>query len=240
MKKIKILGIITMIFLVLIIAVFAVLALFGILKIETGEDGKTEISFAPLEEKNEFLEWQTSETEGDRTAVIKTEKGEIKIKLSETAAAEKFIELKNSGAFRNAEFSVLAENMFIQSTVPGENFEAEQNEFAAINGAVAFVMEKEKAAPSFVLITAEKLSGNSSAFLKNGAFDSERAGIYEKFGGIPEYEGKILVFGQVVSGMETVLEIAEKENSGYTGGYLAAEPEKIISLEISEPLPDEQ
>ena len=40
--------------------------------------------------------------------------------------------------------------------------------------------------------------------------------------------------------METVLEIAEKENSGYTGGYLAAEPEKIISLEISEPLPDEQ
>ena len=211
MKKIKILGIITMIFLVLIIVAFTVLALFGILKIETGEDGKTEISFAPLEEKNEFFEWQTSETEGDRTAVIKTEKGEIKIKLSETAAAEKFIELKNSGAFKNAEFSVLAENMFIQSTVPGENFEAEQNEFAAISGAVAFVMEKEEAAPSFIIITAEKLSGNSSAFLKNGAFDSERAEVYEKFGGIPEYEGKILVSARSFPEWKRFLKLRKKK-----------------------------
>lgn len=235
MKKIKTLGVITIFFLVFAIIVLTVLSLLGILKIETGENGKSEIVFTPAEKKNEFMEWQTSETEGDRTATIKTDKGNIEIKLSDSAAAEKFIELDNAGTFEGAEFSVLAENMFIQSKVSGENFETEQTEFACINGAVAFVMEKGEANPSFFIITADELSGSSSAFIKNSGFDSERTETYENFGGIPEYEGKVLVFGMVVSGMETVLEIAGGENSGYTGGYLAAEPVKINSVEISYP-----
>lgn len=236
MKKIKTLGIITMIFVVLIIAVFAVLALFGVFRFETDpESGKSEITFEPIDNRNPAFVWQTSETEGDITAVIKTEKGNIEIKLGDCAAAEKFVSLDNEGAFENAEFSVLAKDMFIQASVSGENFELEQTEYLPLCGAVAFVMDGEKAAPSFVIITAEELSGSSRAFLSNNNFGEEKTGFYKNFGGIPEYEGKIIVFGTVTSGFETLEKISSGENSGYTGGYLAAEPVKINSVEISFP-----
>ncbi len=235
MKKIKTLGIVTMIFLLLIIVVFTVLAAFGFLRIETDSEGHSEIIFTPLEEKNDLFEWQTSKTEGDITAAIKTDAGKILIKLGDCAAAEEFIKLDNSGAFENTEFLTLAENMFIQTGVYGESFETEQNGFACINGAVGFVMDEVKAAPSIVIITAEKLSGASSAFLKNNRFNEEKTDLYAEFGGIPEYEGKIIIFGMVVSGTETIEKIASGENSGYTGGYSALEPVKINSVEISYP-----
>ncbi len=235
MKKIKTLGIITMVFLVLIIAAFALLAALGILKIETDEEGKSEIIFTPAENKNEFLIWQTSETEGDVTAVFKTDLGNFEVKLGNCAAAEKFIELDNAGIFDGMEFSVLAENMFIQTAVSGESFSAEKTEFAAINGAVGFVFEDEKAAPSLVIITAEKLSSVSKAFLSESGFDKERTAIYEKFGGVPELSEKVLVFGMVVSENGVIERISNSENSGYAGGYSPLEPVKINSVEISFP-----
>ena len=235
MKKLRTLGIVSTVILVFVLAVFALLAALKIFKIETNENGKTEIIFTPLENKNPDYIWQTSETEGDITAVIKTEEGKFEIKLGDCAAAEKFIELDNSGAFENAEFSVLAKDMFIQASAEGEGFLAEETGFACINGAVGFVMEDENAYPSFVIITAEELSGNSYAFIKNSGFDEEKTKLYESFGGIPEYEGKILVFGMVTSGFKTVEKIASGENSGYTGGFSAVSPVKINSVEISFP-----
>ncbi len=233
MKKIKTLGIVSMIILVLIMAVFAVLAALGIFKIETDENGKSEIIFTPL--KNEFFEWQTSETEGDITAVFKTDAGNFEVKLGDCSAAEKFIELDNSGNFDGMEFSVLAENMFIQSSLSGEGFSMEENEFACIKGAVGFVFEDEKAFPSIVIITAEELSNVSEGFLSQSGFNEERTEIYKNFGGIPEYEGKIIVFGMVSSGNEVIEKIAKGKSSGYTGGFSALEPVKINSVEIFYP-----
>ena len=235
MKKIKILGIVSTIFIILIMAVLAVLAAFGFFSYETDPEGKTEIILNPIENKNPEYAWQISETGGDITAVIKTSAGDIEIKLADCAAAEKFIGLDNSGAFENAEFITLAENMFIQTGTYGESFPLEQNGFACINGAVGFVMEGENAAPSLVIITAKELSGNSSAFIEKSALDKEKAKLYEEFGGMPEYEGKIAVFGMVLSGTEVIESIASGETSGYTGGYSALEPVKIISVEISYP-----
>lgn len=235
MKKLRILGIVTMAFLVLVIAVFAVLAAIGIFKIKTDESGKSEIIFTPAENKNEFLKWQISETEGDIIAVFKTDAGKFEVKLSDSSAAEKFIELDNAGTFDEMEFSVLAENMFIQSSLSGESFSAEKNEYACLNGAVGFVFEKGEAAPSIVIITAKELSGTSKAFLSESAFDEGRKTTYEKFGGVPELEEKVLVFGMVVSGSDVIEEIKNGENSGYTGGFSALEPVKINSVEISFP-----
>ena len=88
---------------------------------------------------------------------------------------------------------------------------------------------------AFSKISFVSTSGNSSAFLKNSGFDEEKTRLYESFGGIPEYEGKILVFGMVTSGFKTVEKIASGENSGYTGGFSAVSPVKINSVEISFP-----
>ncbi len=235
MKKIKILAIVSTVFLVLIIAIFAVLAALGIFKIETDESGKSEIIFTPAEIKNKSLEWQTKETEGDVTAVFKTTAGKFEVKLSGFAAAEKFIELDNAGIFEGMEFSVLAENMFIQTSPSGESFSLEKTDLVPINGAVGFVYEEEKAYPSLVIITAKELSGISEGFLLGSGFDEEKTGVYKTFGGVPELEGKIIVFGMVSSGAEVIEKISGGENSGYTGGYSPLEPVKINSVEISFP-----
>ena len=232
MKKLKTLGIITMAVLIVIMAAFAIMAALGIFKIKTDETGKSEIIFSPLENKNEFLSWQTEETEGENVAVFKTDAGDFEVKLADCAAAEKFIELDNAGTFDGMEFSVLAENMFIQSSLSGEGFAAEKNEFACIEGAVGFVFEDEKAFPSLVIITAEKLSSVSKGYLKESGFDEERTKVYESFGGVPEYEENLIVFGKISSGKEVVKAISEGKNSGFTGGYSALEPVKINSVEI--------
>lgn len=232
MKKIKILGIATIAVLLLSLIGFTVLSLLGILSFEETLDGKREIIFTPAGEKNSGPEWQTSETEGDTKAVIKTSLGDIGIKLGNCAAAEKFVELCEKGAFDDSGFSVLADGMFIQTFGEGEDFEIEENGYGCFFGAVGFVLDEKTASPSFFIITAEELSAPSVGFINESGFDPERAEFYKNFGGIPEYEGKTVIFGQVVSGMETVMKIAEKEDSGYVGGYEALEPEKIESIKI--------
>ena len=232
MKKLKTLGIITMAVLIVLMAAFAIMAALGIFKIETDETGKTEIIFSPAESKNEFLAWQTSETEDKAVAVFKTDAGDFKVKLADCAATEKFIELDNAGTFDGMEFSVLAENMFIQTSLSGEGFAAEKTEFACIEGAVGFVLEDEKAFPSLVIITPENLSSVSKVYLKESGFNEERKKVYESFGGVPEYEENLVVFGMVISGKDTVKAISEGKNSGFTGGFSALEPVKINSVEI--------
>lgn len=209
MKNIRILGIIAAAVLLIIIVLFAAFAFFGVFTGKIPENKLPEISVEPSGEMISPSLWQTSETAGDITATVKTGLGDIVIKLGSCPAAEKFIELDNSGVFEGAGFDILAKDMFIQTGFDGEGFYADKTEYSCIKGAVGFVLEDEKAYPSLFIITGEDLSS--------------------------EYDGKTLVFGQVVSGMETVLAIEEGESSGYAGGYLAKEPVKINSIEISYP-----
>lgn len=232
MKKIKILGIATTIVLVLSLISFTVLSLLGVLSFEETPDGKKEIIFTPSGGKYSGLEWQTSKTEGDDMAVIKTELGEIEIKLGNCTAAEKFIELCEEGAFNGSEFSVIADKLFIQTPSVGDDFLAGESPYGCFYGAVGFVIDEETASPSLFIITTEDISGPSVGFMTESGFDEEKAQFYKDFGGIPEYEGKTVIFGQVTSGTEALMKIAAKENSGYVGGYKALEPEKINSIKI--------
>ena len=228
MKKQKTLGIVFAMILVLIISAMAALAFFGIFS-EKPEEGET-ILIQEEKFKNKNLEWQVKETEGDKILTLSTEQGEIAIKLFDCAATEKFIELNNSGAFDSAEFTVIAEG-FIQTGVYGESFAAEKTDLAVINGAFGFVMDEKNSAPSLIIITADELSGMSSALLGKNGFDEERASLYKNFGGFPEYENAVNIFGMVIDS-DALSKIAKAENSGYTGGFSASEPIAINSITI--------
>lgn len=232
MKNIKILAITTMITLILCLAVFTVLSLLGVFSLERTGDGKTEIIFTPSGGKYSDLEWQTAETSGDDIAVIKTALGDIEMKLGDCAAADKFIELCEAGAFDKSDFSVIADKMFVQTVGEGEDFSIEQSPYGCFFGAVGFVLDEETASPSFFIITAESANGPSVGYMTENGFDEEKIQFYKDFGGIPEYEGRTVIFGQVISGTEVLMKIAAKENSGYVGGYKALEPEKINSIKI--------
>lgn len=232
MKSIRILGIITMLLLVLMVIAMALLVVFGVIKISPKEDGTgNEIIFSPIAEKSNFR----IPADAKNTAVIKTELGDITLRLSESSASEEFIALDNFASFDGAEFSVAADNMFIQSNISASAFSVEKTGFACIGGAVGFIMNEEEVTPSFVIITNKELSGLSKAYIKEQAFDEEKAALYNDFGGMPEYEEKLNIFAEVISGFDVIEKIAAKNNSGYTGGYVIEEPVKILSVEIIYP-----
>ncbi len=203
MSKIKIIGIITAVLVIFLIAAFAFAMLFG----SSGNDENiiNKEMFIP---KNS-VKWQQSETTGEIKAVFKTEKGDFELKLAECDAAEKFIELVSADVFDEADFPVLAENLFIQTGICGEPFSAAENKMACIRGAVGFIVDDGETYPGLVIITAEDLS--------------------------EELEGKVTVFGQIIAGIENVDDIAFSENAGYTGGYSAMESIMINDIEIVYP-----
>lgn len=228
-----------------VIIALAALAVSGVIKLDKpASGGKVESSASestPVsvdEEKSKDLEWQAApaaEAE-DVTAVIETEAGSFVLKLYSGAAAERFAELAEGGSFASAQFATLAENMFVQCpALSAETFGAEQNELACVYGAVGFAMDGGEISDSLFVVTAKSLSGMSSAYISEHAFSSERASLYESFGGMPEYEGKVMIFGQIVSGFDVLDSIAAGKTSGYTGGYTAENPVKILSVTVNRP-----
>lgn len=232
MKKLKTLGIATIIALLLVTIIITALSL---LKIITPQKPKTDndnLIFSPLENRNPIFLWQTEKNMDDVNVILKTDKGNIKIRIANCDAGEKFLSLCKNNAYGNSEFTKAAENLFIECFTEGESFSTEKTEYAAIKGAVAFIMENENAVPSFVIITADELSQISKSFLEESDFESERKELYENYGGVPEYEGKIIVFGMVDFEDETVEKIESQNNLGYTNGFYLKEPVKINSVEI--------
>ena len=236
MKKLGVFAVIVMILVCAAALAVAVMSFLG-----GGESPVRDILGGVLIEKeqNPKLTWQTGETEGDVTAVIKTDLGEIVFKLDGSKAAERFIE--SAGDFGGASFETVAENLFIQVPALTKNAgEYEENELGCFYGAVGFVSEDGKVSDSLVIITAKELSGISKAYVSGENFDLERGEFYESFGGVPEYEGKIQVFGQVIDGFGVLEKIAAAETSGYTGGYAAENPVEIISVTVRYPKPEGQ
>ena len=232
MKKLRILAVITTIILIFFIIAAALLAYFGIFSFSAeNPDISEEIILTPEEAKEIYLVPEDFAIK----AKIKTSCGNMVISLSDTAAAEKFISLANEKTFDGAEFSVLAENMFIQTKTEGENFSTEKTDFACLYGTVGFAMDSDMASPGFFIITNSDLSGISKAYMQSENFQPEKAALYEDNGGMPEYEGKVIIFGRVIMGTQIPKIIGKKENSGYTGGYSAAEPVIIESVEIIYP-----
>ena len=228
-------GIVAM-FLGVAIIVIAALAVAGIIKIDRPagsgkvENSTEESGSAVLveEEKCRDLEWQTADAAPeDVTATVETEAGSFVLK---------FAELAEGGSFAAAPFATLAENMFVQCpALSAETFGGEQNELACVYGAVGFAMDGGEISDSLFIVTAKALSGMSSAYISEHGFSAERAALYTERGGMPEYEGKALIFGQVLSGFETLNSISSGKTNGYTGGYAAENPVKILSVTINRP-----
>jgi cyclophilin family peptidyl-prolyl cis-trans isomerase len=235
-KKFMAIGYTVVALLLVSAAVIAVLALTGVIgkNSEGNLSGFWDTIITP-EEKYPLFKWQNSETEGDVSAVFETEAGSFSVKLSKGKAAEKFIELCESGVFNGKEFNVAAEDMFVQTSAGENSFPLEDEGYGFFYGSVCFVLDGENAADSLFIVTAKKLSGTAKGWLSQNAPDSEYSAYYEKNGGMPQYQGSAVAFAQVISGFDTLEKLADAENGGYTKGYAMLSPVKITSVSIVRP-----
>lgn len=238
MKKTKVLVIIAAAFLVLFCVLTVVLALLGTFSRDKNDPLSSArdvvLDALGVEHENEALAWQKA-PDGD-VAVFETSIGTIKVALFPSEGTDLFVSRAESGFYDNTAFSVLAENLFAQ--VPPTDGSAEdlfKTDLAAVYGAFGFVLDGDKkASSSLVVVTAKTLSGLSRAYLEENAdaFDEKRAEFYEKKGGVPDYEGRLALFGQTVDGFDVLAALAEGTTDGYTGGYNAEEPVTILGIRI--------
>lgn len=237
MKKrnpMKVLGTAAVIIMILVCLLALAVAVLSLL---TGENPMDDILSGGVlieKRKDEALAWQTENTEGDIKAEIKTGLGSIVFKIRDEKAAEYF--LSEPESFAGAVFDVAAKDLFVQtSPLSKASVPYEESALGCFYGAVGLVSEEGKTYPSLVIIAAEELSGLSRAYISGENFDEERAEFYKSFGGVPEYEGKIQIFGQVTEGFDVLLKIAEAKTSGYTAGFAPEEPVTIISVKVTYP-----
>lgn len=234
-KKFLVTGYIAVGMLVLSAIVIAVLALTGVIG-GTDKGGSLfgDVQITP-EEKYPLFAWQTAATEGGTLAVFETAEGSFTAELSDSAAAQKFIELAENGVFSGKEFSVSAENMFIQSSTGGNSFTLEDEGYGCFYGALGFVLDGDSATDSLFVITAKELSGTSKSYLTANSPDESYTAFYEENGGMPQYEGSVLVFAKITEGFDVIEKIASAETSGYTGGYKMTNPVTIDSVIVNVP-----
>lgn len=232
MKKNRMLGIVTVTFVLTVIIVAAALLIFRFALDFEKPAASSGISFGKL--SYEALEWQTEETSGDRVAEIKTSLGIIEIKLAEHSSGEKFISLCEEGAYSSAKFDMAPEGFLRLDSSGGEAFAFEESGLGCFYGAVGFIVEEGMAYPEICIITKEELSEDSEKFISAEGFDKKLARLYRSEKGVPEYEGSVLVFGQVISGMEIVGQIASGENLGYASGNVLSEAVPVEKIRITE------
>lgn len=229
----KALGTAAVVIMILVCLAALVVAALSLL---TGEDPMENVLGGVVIEKrrDEALAWQTEETEGDVRAEVKTSLGSIVFKIHKGKAAEYF--LSEPEAFEKAVFNIAAEDLFVQvSPLSKAPVPYEESSLGCFYGAVGLAVEEGKTYPSLVIITAKELSGLSAAYISGENFDAERAELYKSFGGVPEYEGKVQIFGQVTEGFDVLQKIAEAKTNGYTGGFALESPVEIVSVKVTYP-----
>lgn len=182
---------------------------------------------------------------GDKTATIKTNMGEIKIKLfPEYApkAVENFVTHAKEGYYNGLIFHRVIENFMIQGGDPngtgtggesiwGVPFEDEFTpELHNLRGALSMA----NAGPStngsqFFIVQAKEVSEDMLEQLRMANekyFPTECIEAYEKMGGTPWLDYHHTVFGQVFEGMETVDAIA-----AVSADYFTNKPKTDVVIE---------
>ena len=168
---------------------------------------------------------------GEKIAVLKTNKGEIKIRLFEEAAplaVENFISLIEDKYYDGIIFHRVIENFMIQGGDPagtgrgGESkwkkpFKDEFNpNFRNFRGAFSMANAGPNTNGSqFFIVQGDKLSDDILSQMREAGEDrgypEEIVDAYEKVGGAFWLDGKHTVFGQVFEGMDVVDEIAKSK-----------------------------
>lgn len=231
--KAKTIGIV---FAAILVAAAVVIAVLGYFKIVSIKDITSAIGISPVRTENAELVWQTSEQENCRKAVVSTSLGDITFKLYDCVPADLFV---RSGGLIGKYITVSSEKKFIQTEEAFETDAVYENTgLGCICGAVGLALDDDRLTGSLVFITPEEMSTASKAFLNANPMKDGRGKFYEDFGGVPELEGKIAVFGQVIDGFKVIEKITRLETDGYTGGFNLLEPVEITSVTIIEPIGD--
>ena len=168
---------------------------------------------------------------GEKIAVLKTNKGDIKIRLFEEAAplaVENFISLIEDKYYDGIIFHRVIENFMIQGGDPsgtgrgGESkwkkpFKDEFNlNFRNFRGALSMANAGPNTNGSqFFIVQGDKLSEGILSQMRDAGEDRgypvEIVDAYEEVGGAFWLDGKHTVFGQVFEGMDVVDDIAKSK-----------------------------
>lgn len=168
-------------------------------------------------------------TNGEKIAILKTNKGDIKIRLFEEAApkaVENFISLIEDKYYNGIIFHRVIENFMIQGGDPsgtgmgGESkwkkpFEDEFDvNFRNFRGALSMANAGPNTNGSqFFIVQGDKLSDDIISQMKEAGekrgYPEEIVKAYEEVGGAFWLDGKHSVFGQVFEGMDVVDDIAK-------------------------------
>lgn len=174
------------------------------------------------------ISYQISEpVEGDMVAVMKTNQGDIKIKLfyeDAPLAVENFVTLSQKGYYDGLIFHRVINNFMIQSGDPegtgrggesiwGQPFKDEfSNRLHNIRGALSMANRGANTNGSqFFIVQSQTLNYSTIEYCKSIGMDQELIDSYIELGGTPWLDGGHTVFGQVYEGMDVVDKIAGVE-----------------------------
>lgn len=166
----------------------------------------------------------TAATAAGPTATIKTNHGDIKIRLFPEQApktVENFIALANKGYYNGIIFHRVIPDFMIQGGDPtgtgmggessfGHEFEDEfSNELFNLNGALSMANAGPNTNGSqFFIVSNENVSAQMMGQMKQAGYPEEIIEAY-KNGGTPWLDHRHSVFGQVIEGMDVVQEISK-------------------------------
>lgn len=187
--------------------------------------------------------------DGEEIAVIKTNMGEIKMRLfPEIApkAVENFKTLVKEGFYDGMKFSRVEDNFLIQTgdnqeypdgkSIFGDFYEDEYDlNYRHITGTVGLAKKKENENSShFYIIVQDGLDEEYLEVMKEldeEGFPKEVVKAYEALGGVPRLDLRFTIFAQVFYGMDTVMEINKVEVNPITKepmGDVIIEEAKIV------------
>ena len=166
---------------------------------------------------------QLQPTENDKKVIMKTNKGDITIRLFPDMApktVENFLGLAESGYYDGIIFHRVIDNFMIQggdptgtgmggSSIWGDSFEDEFSmNLLNLNGALSMANAGPNTNGSqFFIVTAKEVPMTMLAQLEAGGWPKEIVEAYAANGGTPWLDQKHTVFGQVEAGMDTVYAI---------------------------------
>lgn len=198
------------------------------------------------EENKEEVEYQYEKPKkGDMVATIKTNHGEIKVRLLKDVApkaVENFVGLANKGYYDGVIFHRVMKDFMIQGGDPTGTgtggasiwempFEDEfSDKVHHFRGALSMANRGPNTNTSqFFIVQNKKLEPGLVTYLEKLKFDDELLKKYIKYGGTPHLDGKHTIFGQVYEGMDVVDEIANVEVSSYDN----RPEEEVTILEVT-------
>ncbi len=204
-----------------------------------GNDPLFDESYKPGYQTNEIVE-------GDTVVTIKTNMGDIKLKLfpdKAPKAVENFITHAKNGYYDNVIFHRVINDFMIQGGDPqgtgyggesiwGEPFEDEfANELRHYRGALSMANTgKNSNGSQFFIVQNKNIFEDYIRAMEQYGFPEEIIETYKK-GGTPNLDGKHTVFGQVYEGMDVVDKIAEVE---VDKGDKPLEDVVVLSIEVQE------